>query len=361
MKIKAISGLFLALLITISATSFSDNKGASMLQGKPYFSVRVDISGCRYQVRLNDVPFIENDKGLPVTVNFPVNELITKGDNELSIFVMPLTDDIYEKTTAELTDECNSIASLQVRKSGTDEQNNQTISKISFHGNAPQSQSALDGTSSPGNVSSTNAFINSNDGDVLINQVKLESWNLYKEEAPKFDLPEYFNFEEKTRKPIETGIKISQIINFESSLPEWKWLNGEIIKPNNGTKKEIYQEHIKLQNLILSKNISPENLYPLFAERTIELSQAYYSSEEEMVPDGIIESANDDKYELVKLEEIYENEKNIFLNTYGNNRLAKLSIWNNRGRLTFGNKEANTSMVFDIMFRKENGKWIITR
>ncbi len=365
MKIKISLGLILAIFISISATSFSENKGASMLQGKPFFSIKVDISGCRYEVRINDIPVIENSDGLPITTSFPVNEYITNGNNELSIFLMPLFDDAeypYNETKGSISAACEAIASLEIKQSGTPNNEKKIISSLTFNGSATHKDLAIQDSFENKTIES-NTFSVSETGDISITKPSIEYWDTYKNQKTAFTPPKYFNFEQKNRISIEKGVKINQIINLNTSLPDWKWVSSKIIHNNEETKQSLYNEYLKIQHLILSNEVSKEKLYPLFSERTSELAQAYYISESEMFPSDIIECAtNSDKYELLEMNNSYNLEENVFLNTYGNGKLASLTIWNNSPRITFNEtSEHGGATDFPIMFRKENGKWIITR
>lgn len=334
-----------------------------MLQGKPFFSVRVDVSGCRYEVRINDVTVVSDQNGYPVTVNFPVNEYIANGENELTVYLMPLVEDIYEETTTELTKDCKGFVALQVRQSGTPDSENQEISRIQFNGPV-DNPDLLSGSTQAVKLDSTNGFAQSENGDVSVSEVQSVTWAFRDNIKPEINFPEYFSRPQSKFLPIEKGIKVSQNLFLKSNLPDWAWLQSEKINAHENVRLELYQEFLSLQNLLLSDKLSDSTLYPLFAERTKELSQAYYVSEKEMEPDGIIRCAKDKaNYEFLEIEEPIEKEKFSFsVQVYGDNRLAAILTWDGGHRLIYNEvAEDGGSKVFPIIFRKQNGKWIITR
>ena len=334
-----------------------------MLQGKPFFSIRADISGCRYEVRINDVPVISDDNGYPVTVNFPVNEYIANGENELSVYLMPLVEDIYEETTTELTKECKGFVALQVRQSGTPDRENQEISRIQFNG--PNDNPAmLAGTTPESKLDSTAGFKVDAGGDVSVAQVKSMVWDFKNEVVPELNYPKYLNWPQRNRIPIEKGAVISQTVSLKSGLPDWAWLQSEQFVENESVRTELYQEYLSLQAQLLSDKLSEDALYPHFSERTKELALAYYVTEKSMLPDGILKCALDKKiYEIYRIEQPIEKEKeSFFLAVQGNGRLAAILNWDGSHRLIFNEvAEDGGSTTFPITFRKENGKWIITR
>ena len=56
---------------------------------KPCFTVRIVSAGCRYDVRLNDVPVDAHEEGTGMTVDVPVNPTVFSEDNLLAVLVFP--------------------------------------------------------------------------------------------------------------------------------------------------------------------------------------------------------------------------------------------------------------------------------
>ncbi len=334
-----------------------------MLQGKPFFSVKVDISGCRYEVRINDVPFLTNEEGFPITANFPVNEWITRGENELSLYLMPLVEDINKTTTTELNDKCKASASIQIRQSGTPADSNLPINTIIFHGSSDKKNFSIAQSTPSSKLNSANNLAESSSGDIIISETLIETWNINDNAHPSFDTPKYYNYDIEKRTPIEKGVKVSQKITLNSSIPEWKWLGSEQINPDNKLIAELYQEYRNIQKQFLSKDLNEQSFFTNFTERTTELAQAYYVGENEMIPDGIIKCAkNTKKYETYEFPPEYSSDVNIYLELHGNNRLASLVIHDGDPVIYFNEtSEHGGATTFPIYFRKENGKWVITR
>lgn len=51
---------------------------------KPWYTVKIDVSGCGYDIRVNDCPVMADRDGRAVIVEMPVNQWILGGDNLLS-------------------------------------------------------------------------------------------------------------------------------------------------------------------------------------------------------------------------------------------------------------------------------------
>ena len=116
------------------------------------------------------------------------------------------------------------------------------------------------------------------------------------------------------------------------------------------------RDHLKIiQDKIILGDL--DDVMPLFEERNNELDKAFYYSS------GVMEAKLKDSFEVdfpqLNMLEIegqdvgYESERNL--------KLASL-LRDNRGPAMVGNfKDSQGSIGFPIMFRKQNGKWIITR
>ncbi len=57
---------------------------------RPEFHIQMDVAGCAYQLRINDVIFHEEMDGYPVVAELPVNVWIADGENELGFVIVPV-------------------------------------------------------------------------------------------------------------------------------------------------------------------------------------------------------------------------------------------------------------------------------
>lgn len=316
--------LFIFISLLPFYTSADDKfKGASMLQVKPYFSLGIKISGCIYDIRINDVSIMDDQNGYPVSVDMPVNEWITPGSNTISISMQPLEDE--EKLAAS----AQGTITLNVRQSGTPAETNLPISKLSFSNNGADNNSKLYGTTAYGKYDSKKSFISTENGDVSIQKATITE-----------DL---------------NGLVASQEIELKSSLPKWAWIDSEEIQNNEETKKQLIKEYQKIWTALNTKDVKGK-IVPQFIERTKELALAYYVDESQMAPTDLEKSPFNEELELPPM---YEDHAKLIV--FANGKLAKLLRWNDEAMIIFGHKEKDIMTTYDITFRKQNGKWIITR
>ena len=82
------------MLIAVVVNTYAEQESnvvKSILKNKPIFSVKAKISGCAYNVRINDVSIISENDGSSDDVTIPVNEWLQSGDNQLSLYLSPLS------------------------------------------------------------------------------------------------------------------------------------------------------------------------------------------------------------------------------------------------------------------------------
>lgn len=325
---KLFRGLFILVLSTTIYFAFAadSDKGNNMLQGKPFFMIGINISGCAYDVRINDVTIMDDKKGFPVSVDMPVNEWIVSGKNQLSIHIRPIGHDTDISTIAE------GSATLLVRQSGTPIELNQPISRLAYSHSGVDEKSKIINSTTPGKYDSNNKFISSAEGDVIVGEVAIK-----------------ISADEKE-------VIITQDVEFYSSLPKWAWTDSDIIPNTEDTRKQLIKEYQQIWNLLNSKDVK-EKIIPQFTERTKELAQGYYVGEIEMVPMDLEKSPFNPELELAAL---YEDRS--YLKISANGRLATLlHDWNDDAMIIYRIPEKNMMETYDITFRKSGAKWIITR
>lgn len=325
---KLFRGLFILVLSTTIYFAFAtdSNKGNNMLQGKPFFMLGINISGCAYDIRINDVTIMDDKKGFPISVDMPINEWIIPGENQLSIHIRPTGNEAEISTIAE------GSATLLVRQSGTPVELNLPISRLAYSHNGIDDKSKIVNSTSSGKYDSSNKFTSSAEGDVIVGESAVK-----------------VSDDKKV-------VIITQSIELYSSLPKWAWTDSDIISNTEDTREQLIKEYQRIWNSLNSKNVKGK-IIPQFAERTKELAQGYYVDEIKMIPTDLEKSPFNSELELIDL---YEGRS--YLKISANGRLATLlHDWNDDAMIVYNIPEKNMMETYDITFRKSGDKWIITR
>ncbi len=296
-----------------------------MLTGKPYFMVGIKVSGCLYDIRINDVTVTEEIRGLPMSADLPVNQFMLSGKNLLSMHLRPIGEETELSPSAEVS------ASLLIRQSGTPRESNQTIASLRYRAGREELEDRIAGSTPTGKKDSTNGFLSSDTGDVNVDSI------------------------ESLSTPDGKGVIIRREIELTTSIPRWAWLDSDDIPETEETRKELSLQYQKIWDLLKSGNVQGK-LPPLFAERTKELATAFYSSEPEMAPNGLEEVVANQEYEIA---DMYLD--HALFRILGKGKLARFLFWNGMPLINFNHKTEEMSKNFEIMFRKSGGDWIITR
>jgi len=325
----------LLFFLFLSYSFAAPQGGRDMLEHQPYFTLHIEAYGCPYHISFNDVPVMDDDIGIPVTVDYPINEWIKSGDNSITVRLTPNKD--ANKLSENPENHCAATVALQVREFGEAGNKNEVISKIVYQ-TAPnhiiENKELYESSSKPGRFDSKNKFVEDQNGDVTVSKIETQ------------DIKGAYGY----------GIELDRTINFKASFPKWAWLSSDKIDNNQRTKEELLQEYKKIWNALNSQNIV--TLYPLFKERIDEYSKAYFVDKNSVdVLKDLEESISNSEMKLSELAPM----KYVYLKTFGNNHLAKLTIWDGSALLFFNYKDGSTHVDYDIIYRKSGNKWIITR
>lgn len=278
--------------ITNTETDVSGTTGLikehKVVVDKPYVTVSVDISGAKYDVRVNDVSVISDERGFSGKSSSPVNQWLRNGVNNLSVHLSPLPGE--------------DIASMKA--------------SVSVH------IRPLDGDES----SST---------EVLI-----------------------WNYDGKTDSDVKVGDKevaMNKKFLVDLPFPQWKWFTSDVITHDEDTRKDLLKEYQKILKAVESRNV--ESVIPDFNERFTELAISSFKSVDTMTSGyGLVSSAKDQELELSPVDP-----DDSPLVVFGDGHLAKIIYWDGSAFIGFNFKDGSGSEEYNIIFRRKNGKWIITR
>ncbi len=103
----------------------------SPASAEPMYSVQVNMSGCAYDIRVNDGPLYENVQGFPLVVELPANRWIRNGANEISFHLTPAPG------ATRMDKECHCTAVVYVRDRSEDRESRREVAKLEYPGPSP--------------------------------------------------------------------------------------------------------------------------------------------------------------------------------------------------------------------------------
>jgi hypothetical protein len=299
----------------------------SILNKKPVFTIDLHAAGTRFQLYLNGVLVEGDPSGGQNTYEIPVNHWMRSGENTLDLTVYP--DDEGEDIQS------NSVikALLQVRNFG--EEQNHTLGGFLFKG-VTYKTAVLD-----------KAY-----------QRDIESFEIIEEGGIK--VSELGMVEDA---PFGGARKYALTLEIPSNIPLWAFFesdelsNSDILSDNDyyAVSEELYLILRNIQDHLEQGKV--DDIMPLFTERNRETDLAFYKEEGQTERELHSDFTNDiptlNMIELDPKSSLYTSEKNL--------KLAS-NFRNGRKNAISGNLKSTTgNLSFPIMFRKQDGKWIITR
>ncbi|MDH5545245.1 MAG: hypothetical protein OEZ43_06610 [Gammaproteobacteria bacterium] len=325
----------LVLLVVFSCAKVSalekkleENKIVSVLNKRPFFTLRIECENAIFQVVVNGVNVMESFDGSQFNTVVPVNQYMTSGENRI---------ELYSDTTLE-----NSSIKIILRVASKDESDKVwpvATLVASAKGNSIK-QPAL-GSSSDTILNSARDFFQDDKGDVHIGKLEIKS------------VPED-----------EKSLHFVQTITMQSSLPRWKFLDSKAIKyvddlPEDEYQKlhrQLYPKYRFIQEAITSNRIN--EILPLFKERNEELDAAFYADKgtfENRLKASLENTATDKDLEALNLRE-----QSVGLNSSYTGKL----VWLERDdapAIVFNYRVARGSISYEIQFRREGDDWVISR
>ena len=285
--------------------------------------------GTLYHIYVNDIEvYQEASVTSQVTTSIPLNHWMKEGENSIKLLVFPTVEN------APINEKSEVNAELYVHNDEEDEQEYR-IGGFNFKGLGGISESSLEGYRLE-----TELFKHDDEGALVAHEVSVMKDTVFGgsyEYEQKFTIP--------------------------NNLPLWSFFNSDAVPNDPDLSEDEYwalsaelRDHLKIiQDKIIAGKL--DEVMPLFEERNNELDKAFY------YPSGVMEAKLRDSFEVdfpqLNMLEIegqdvaYENEKNL--------KLASI-LRTKKGAAMVGNfKDSQGSIGFPVMFRKQDGKWIITR
>jgi len=329
-------------LILFTQIGCTQNKGEptmqSILTHKPYFTVNINVVNTKIVINLNGESIYTSFNKRPKHLVVPVNHLMISGENVLEVKLLA-----FKRDNLTLSPKAEVTVTLQVADVEKLNTPPVAISQI-VYAKASTIDSSIEGT-----YNSLYNFKADKNGDVKISRLLTE----------KLSKP---RITEEVR-----GISLTQNVTLQTPFPRWSFLDSDNIVEGNfydmnrkaydtlRKRKDIevvYQIHQRIYDALQRKDV--DSIIDLFDERNQEMDIAMYE------PKGYYKNL---LYKRLK-EDVNNNTRNM-LKFIPNKRFFYISEGGKtlyiRSAIVFNNNAKDGSTNYPVLFRKEKGKWIITR
>ena len=331
--------IILTLIIVTTGTCYANEENNSVknvLKNKPMFNVDVAITGCLYDVRINDVSILTDDEGGPMDTSVPVNEWMQSGDNQLTVYLNPLPN-TQKNDTSQL---CKVAVSLSVHSYGSEDKD--TIATLTYQSPANALSADLANTeksSQAGELDSNNFFNPDKRGDVTVTPVLINKTN-----------------NEKNKHEIV----LSRTVSIKLPFPKWAWLSGDKIENTEENKVSLIKQYEAIYLAIRDKNFAA--LRTMTKLRQKEMMEAYYTSQQDSdTVFNIEKDVNNPVEQLVEFLPTPKVYKYLTIKIDGHAKLAQMVAWDGGSVIGFNYNDGSGSQSYDFTFGKINGKWVIVR
>ncbi len=294
---------------------------------QPFFTVRIDISGCRFTVSLNDVPLFENPRGFPLTVELPVNQYMISGANELSFALKPADE------SGRFDEGVRAMITLKSRRNGAPRDTAVAVTGIVFSmADAKGRPGRGLGESPPsGKLDSTRQFSPSPLGDVTVEEVVAAG------------------------SPAAGDIKVSRKVTLTVPFPPWVWLSSQTITINSASQAELLAAYQAFWKVLSARDAT--TAMARCETKLREIGAAFYLNAQEARDYIQIDTLlNDDDVQLYKFVS-----EGVKMQLAGNNRLARLVSRKGQSPIVFVEKDHSAGHYVELWFCRTAKEWLIVR
>jgi len=333
------------LLMLLNLTACSDNKikeekgekkmEQTTMQERPFYMIEAEGTNSGIEIYLNGVSIYHDYSTGSYGGQTFVNDFVKDGLNQLRVELMGRQKENYlldPKTLCKVS----FVKNVRGKKS--------VISTIVYN---KEEKDKTQGTKKEGFYDSSKGYESSSNGDTLISATVIKPYKSF---------------------GLLMGISIEQNITIEEkAFPLWKFLSSEDItdkalkymsdeeydKTRYSKKVQaLYKIYGELHAALKRKDV--DFVIELMKERNHELDLAYFKKEghtEKEMREDLEEMVNNDKFELL---EYIPSEHYIYMDEGLKLMYIKTLIYNKKA-------PEEGSIKYPMIFRYENGKWILTR
>jgi len=308
--------------------------GKSMQIDQPFFKVYFQAESVAFGIVVNGFEVYFNNKGGPITLEIPINQFVRSGENKFELQLQTWNDegDLSIKNSAFINVEYRLYIDLN---------NYVVLNKQVYSAKNNKQSTPFKDSSKKGQYSiNDNKLITDNTGEYSVSDIQINI------DKANYDA----NY-------------LSHIVTMPTPFPEWKFLTSDTIPDRKQFKtiEQLIDGLIGAPFKVLEKihtalnNKDLESIMPLFKERNDEMDKAFYyepGTYEKMLR----EAFEDDFIKGRLLKDIDINKAKPMISP-GKNVVQIGSS----PLIVFYNKNKSVFMKYDIYFRKNGDKWIITR
>lgn len=333
---KLHSKLVLVLFIVLSS-SCSDGKGdgMSVLEKKPLFYLLVESNNVESFVNINGVKVHQVNSLMGQSkVELPVNNYIHPEKNTFSLGLFA------PETGSEYPESARLSVSLVV-KPDEDLSVSHKITDIVFDGSETDLVS-LNGGSGSRQVDPENEFIENSHGNIVIHPLGIEQ--------PEEEM---------------AGPTLTRTVDIPNSLPLWKFFLSDDLPDYFAVsdetyyrdRDELYEEYKKIEDALIEGDV--DVIMTMFEERNSETDRAFYLQDgttAEELRESLKKSLSNPDLKIVR-----SDSEKFGLIHEPNGKLVALVRSDDGPAIAFNFVDEPGSVRYGLVFRRENGKWIIAR
>jgi hypothetical protein len=309
-----------------------------MISGKPLFTLRLDIERCAHAVYVNGGLVDHNFDKDPLHSEFPINQWLRSGKNEIEIYMAKWTGH---------PDECSVKAEVRLQNANGNAGAKPLLSLVHDARLAPAND--LTQGSSPSGTVESSTGVPSQHGDVRVGPPSVGRQRGRGSQihvlARSFD--------------VKLGFPEWAFLRGEKQLKDYEFENDEQLKP---AYDAVFAAHRRVWQLLAKRDV--EGFLNACEERSREVDIAYYLEPGETragLRTQLASAMKDPEYELSTLDlEPGERwgytvgSKGTLVALTGGERASTLFRYVRKDGTPF-------SLIFPVFFRKEKDQYIITR
>lgn len=308
----------------------------NVLKNKPVFSVRLESFGVSFYLKINGISIMkEMDSFGQISTTFPVNHWVRPKNNSMGMIVFP------DGEGENINPHSFVNMELWVRDLSNDELNYK-IASIHFRGEGVEKGSPTTGSSLSGKFSSEKGFVDDDYGDVEVKDITTRT-------TPDFEGVLIFDRE----------------LLIPSSLPIWQFFSSEELPDYDSMPDaeyftaldDLFFEYKKIQDALSIGNV--DSVVAMTSERNKETDLAFYlepGTTQKKLEASLKDAIQDDNLVLAELIPDY-----LSIRVEDNRKLVRLIRGGETTAVGFDFKSFKGSQSYDFIFRREKGKWIVTR
>ncbi len=334
MKLKSIVAKLVFIITILGLNSCS--AGGNVNLEKPFYKAYFKAEGVVFGVVVNGVEVYFGSNAAPVTLEIPINQYVRNGKNKLELQLHT-----YEQNN-QLSISESAFIELEYRlypKSSSGDY--VVLNQLKYSAQAEKSNDPFAGSSKEGHYALKNdELVPSGSGEIVVSSLN-----------HVVDKNEY------------DANYISHDVHMPAPFPEWAFLNGDAIPDPKQfkTMDELVPgligapfKELEIIHASLSKQ-DIDSIMPMFKERNDEMDTAYYYKPGTY--EGLLREALQGEFDNgLILDELDINIAKPMVSPGKN--IIQLGA---DPLILFHTKSESVFNKYDIYFRKEGDKWIITR